>query len=501
MKCNALCLGSVVTMLAATLAIVPAALGTVPAFPGAVGEGMYTSGGRGGEVYHVTTLADSGPGSLRSGMMSGSSAVPRTIVFDVGGTIALNTFVQTTRDNLTIAGQTAPGQGILISNLGVLLTSNNNVLRHVRFRPGDAVKGPGSEGNFDGDTLSLWGSQMVVDHCSVSWGMDENLSCAAPAFQNITLSNNMICEGLDQTGLYHNEWNAAFNPGGTGHHGYGSLIKPIQDADSLPDQTAKITLYGNLWHNMYDRCPAVGSYDTEQTIRVDVVNNVMAGNAKNGYTSGVSDWVEMNYVGNYVIAGPDTMSTWSGRAYNAGNVGATRIYQSGNLVDADRDGVRDGVDTGWSMFSGTYTQLTEAADLLPVNVMTADEAYQNVLDDCGAFPWNRDSCDLRYIQEVISDTGMVIDSQSEVGGYPTLLEASRDGSFDTDGDGMPDAWEDWYGTAAGTPDQNGIGAYGYTHLERYLEWILDPNGVSPIPEPCTMLLVTLGAFGLLRRRR
>ena len=468
------------------------AMAVLPAFPGAVGEGMNTTGGRGGEVYHVTNLSDSGTGSLRYGMNSGSGSIPRTIVFDVAGTITLGSGLGISRGNLTIAGQTAPGSGIVIRNHGTMINNNNVIVRHIRARPGDAVKRTQYAAGFDGDSLSLWGSDIIADHCSASWGIDENLSCAANAFKRVTVSKCIVAEALDQTGLYHGVYDSNFLPGGTSHHSNGSLFKPTGTTGS-----STMTVYANLYSNNYNRNVAVGTYSINQTFKVDVVNNVMYNDNKNGYSSGETGRLDMNYIGNYIIAGPETYVDWQNRAFNAYAANRMYIYQSGNKLDWDLDVVRDGEDTGWSMITGPYTQVSTPVSLLPVTVMTADTAYDDVLDDAGAFPWARDSVDQRQIDNVRDGTGIVIDSQNEVGGYPTITAAVRPAGFDTDNDGMPNYWETWYGTNPISGDNNTIGAYGYTNLERYLQWILDRGSVYHLGDINGDNAINVGELGIL----
>jgi len=477
--------GALVTV-AAIFVMAAGATAQIPAFPGAEGEGMYVTGGRGGDVYHVTNLNDSGPGSLRYGLESAYSA--RTIVFDISGVIELNSGLAITRPNITIAGQTAPGDGICITNYGLGVFTNNVILRHVRVRPGDACKGPGSEGGFDGDTISLFGSNIIVDHCSASWGIDECLSCAGGGFDNVTVQYCMITEGLSQTGLYHGDWDPRYAPGGEKSHAHGSLIKPTS-GDGI------CTYHHNLWMLNNNRNPAIGSYSTSQNVAVDLRNNVMFNNGQNGYSSGESNQVWLNYVGNYIIAGAVTSDSKLWVAFKSNAPNNVKIYQSGNKIDGDRDGVLDGVDTGWGMFDGDYTPVGTAWPLAPVTTQTADEAYATVLAEAGALPWNRDSVDRRMAENLLNQTASgLINSQSEVGGYPVLSVVS--GPPDTDQDGMPDWWENLhpelnYLLADNNGDFNGD---GYTNLEDYLNY-------RAIPEPITIALMLLGGAGLARKRR
>ena len=205
------------------------AMAQVPAFPGAEGEGMYVSGGRGGDVYHVTNLNDSGAGSLRYGLAN-APASGRTIVFDVGGMIALSSTLSISRPNITVAGQTAPGIGICLRNYGTGVGAQNIIIRHLRFRPGDANKAPAG---FSGDSLAVSASRVMVDHCSASWGIDECLSSAGSGSYDVTVQHCFITEGLDQSGLYHGEWNTNYNPGGPSHHSMGSLIKPVSGSGQV----------------------------------------------------------------------------------------------------------------------------------------------------------------------------------------------------------------------------------------------------------------------------
>jgi pectate lyase len=427
---------------------------SLPAFPGAEGEGAYVSGGRGGDVYHVTTLDDSGPGSLRQGLESATG--PRTIVFDVGGVIALNDGLSVSKPDITVAGQTAPGAGICIIYHGLLVHGPNVILQHVRVRPGDGKKGTDKEKGFSGDSISLWGSRIIVDHCSATWSIDENLSSADPNFHEVTVQNCIIAEGLHHTGLWHGRWRDIEG------HSMGSLIKPIK-GDGI------ITIHHCLYAGNDNRNPAVGSYGKDQSMSIDFRNNVIYNCQANGYSSGQSKWLNVNYVGNCIIAGPVTAERSRQAAFTAHESNNVSIYQSGNKIDGNRNGKWDGVDTGWDMIHGEYRRCEAPFPMGAVTTGTADAAYKRVLEDAGACPWNRDGVDARIINDVIKGTGRIIDSQNDVGGYPTLPMVSRPAGFDTDGDGMPDQWEKSHGCNPGVPDNNGdVNGNGYTNLEEYL---------------------------------
>jgi hypothetical protein len=454
----------------------------VPAFPGAEGEGMYVSGGRGGDVYHVTNLNDSGAGSLRYGLAN-APASGRTIVFDVGGMIALSSTLSISRPNITVAGQTAPGIGICLRNSGTGVGGQNIIIRHLRFRPGDANKAPA---RFSGDSLAVSASRVMVDHCSASWGIDECLSSAGSGSYDVTVQHCFITEGLDQSGLYHGEWNANYNPGGPSHHSMGSLIKPVSGS-------GQVTFHHNFWACNYARAPGVGTYYADQVFKTDIRNNVMYNNIQNGYRSaGPSSRIDMNYVGNCVIAGPETSSSWRSRAFDAKADDANfYIYQSGNLIDTNLNAIRDGVNTGWSMFVGTYNQLASPASMRSVTTHPADEAYLRVINSAGALSWSRDSVDTRMVQNLLDMFGTVIDSQNEVGGYPVLPTEFRPAGWDTDQDGMPDYWELAVGTNPQLANNNHTNPDGYTDLEYYLNWLADFHASGPQD---AALDVDLGSF-------
>ena len=462
--------GVVVVLMLVSPALVQAQL---PAFPGAEGEAMYVSGGRGGDVYHVTNLNDSGAGSLRYGLAN-APASGRTIIFEVGGMIALSSQLNISRPNLTVAGQTAPGIGICLRNYGTTLGSGgqNTILRHLRFRPGDANKGPAP--GFYGDSLSISASGVIVDHCSTSWGIDEGLSCAGSGAHDVTVQYCFITEGLDQTGLYHDVWNTNYNPGGASHHSMGSLIKPVSGS-------GQATYHHNFWAGNGNRNPAVGTYDASQSFKADIRNNALYNNRNNGYRSeGFSSRFDLNYVGNYIIAGPETSSSWWFKAFDAKSEdGNFYIYQSGNRIDGNRNLSRDGTDTGWGMFAGTYNMLASPASMRPVTTHAADEAYLRVINGAGALPWSRDSADARMVQNLLGMSGSIIDSQTEVGGYPVLPPDSRPAGWDTDQDGMPDYWELAVGSNPQLANNNHTNSDSYTDLEHYLSWLADLHASGP----------------------
>ena len=217
-------------------------LAVLVAFPGAEGAGAYATGGRGGDVYHVTSLNDSGPGTLREGVNTGSG--PRTIVFDIGGTINLTSRLNLNRPNITLAGQTAPGNGICVANFRTRIQVDNTVVRYMRFRLGsDPITAAD-------DALSIsGGNNVMIDHVSASWGSDENLSVSGSAY-NVTVQWSMISEGLNADG-----------------HGYGSLIAP-----EIPG--TRYTFHHNLYANNLGRVPRAGSRDYATDFVFDYRNNV-----------------------------------------------------------------------------------------------------------------------------------------------------------------------------------------------------------------------------------
>ena len=369
----------------------------------------------------------------------------------------LNKDISVNKPNITIAGETAPGQGICMIHFGMLVSGPNVILRHVRVRPGDAKKGDAEQGGFFDDSISLWGSRIIVDHCSASWSIDENLSSADPNFHEVTMQNCIISEGLFHTGLWHGMYKDI--PG----HAMGSLIKPVRGGNG------SISILRCLYASNVQRNPAVGSYTKDQAVELDFRNNVIYNCQANGYTSGDSKSVHINYVGNCIIAGPVTNERAKNAAFVAHASNNVSIYQTGNKIDSNRNGKWDGVDNGWEMIKGEYKRCETPFPLAAAATDTADDAYKHVIADAGAMPWNRDSVDARIIQDLIKGTGKIIDSQNDVGGYPKLPTVSRPAGFDTDGDGMPDAWEKANGCDPKVADNKGdTNGDGYTNLEKYL---------------------------------
>jgi hypothetical protein len=474
----------------------------VPAFPGAVGFGAFAVGGRGGDVYHVTHLGDSGPGSLRQGIES--AVGPRTIVFEVGGTIDLSRSLVIDRSFLTIAGQTAPG-GIGTRGYPVNVSGASDVvIRFVRFRTGDLHalgtngKPPNGNGDLPGDAadaLSVGGSQrVIIDHVSASWGMDETLSVTGSS--DVTVQDSIVSEGLDDS--HHPE----------GRHGYGSLMR----GTGVGGTSVVRTLYAH--HRL--RSPAIGGLQTPPAgqprpgLDVELVNNV------------VYDWIEfpshtveglgdsrLEFLGNVTIAGPETLP--SGIAcidcafitlpWDVLEGDDLRIHRSGNLVDSDQDAVHDPRPATASDFpGGPYTEVAMPFDFArePFEVMDAAAVDDVVLARAGASLW-RDAIDQRVVVAVSARSGGVIDSQDEVGGWgepPSPMPALTD----LDRDGMVDLWEAAQGLDPGDPeDRNGHDLDpAYTNLEVYLDFL-----TLPVPETggASAWLAVALAGGLARALR
>ncbi len=422
----------------------------MPAFPGAEGFGANATGGRGGDVYHVTSLADDyTPGTLAYGIYTAPDT-GRTIVFDTSGMIPLTYPLWVWKPNITIAGQTAPGLGISVRNHQIDVTANNLIIRHIHSRMGD--DDPCNQVDAIGITD---GTDVIVDHCSAAWAQDECLS-ASDTTTNATIQYCIITECINKSG-----------------HCFGSLFRPSVDCN--------LSVHHNLYSDNISRNPRPGYYN-DKTLTLDFRNNLIY-NWKNqaGYNEDDgSGQVNINYAGNYLVAGPSTSSQKLWNAYNSNAPGTeTQIYQSGNKIDGNRDGVIDGYDIGWWMFTGTYGTMDAPFTTPAVYTQSADEALATVLAQVGAFPWNRDSLDANVVSQVYAGTGSYINSVAEGGGWPTYPVVFRDPNvYDPDLDGMLSDWEVAHGLDPSVADNNGdFDDDGYTNLEEYLNWL------APIPPP------------------
>lgn len=416
------------------------------AFPGAEGAGASATGGRGGDVYYVTTLANTGTGSLRNGI-SGAPAGGRTILFKVSGNIVLTSTLTVNKPNITIAGQTAPGDGICIQNYSFNIAANNVIVRHLRTRLGT---------NALQEADAMWinsGTNIIVDHVSASWSVDEVLS-ASTDVANLTVQNCFITEALNNS--IHIK----------GAHGYGGIISASANTT--------YSYLRNLYAHNQSRNPRIGSDAQAGTLRLDFRNNVIYNyGGRAGYTGGTDESTEINYVNNYCVKGPS--STYNYILQGGGST--THVYQNGNFIDLNRNGLVDGADTGWGMFSQSYTPFATPFAVPDATTEPAPVAYQRVVALSGAMPWRRDSSDQRIASTVRQQNGSIIDAVAQVGGWPTLQ--AEPAPADTDNDGMPDFWELANGSNPNLASDRNITnpLTGYTKLEEYLNWRADAHAL------------------------
>lgn len=444
-----------------------AATGRPIAFPGAEGFGKYTTGGRGGKVLIVSNLDDSGEGSFRAAAEAGGK---RTILFAVSGTIHLQSKL-TIKGDATIAGQTAPGDGICLADQPVSLGGDNIIVRYLRFRMGDKYQGQQGKVNGSGSDDAFGASRrshIVIDHCSMSWSTDE--VCSVYGGDSTTLQWNIIAEPLNYS--YH------FETGDTDyeHHGYGGIWGGKH-----------LSAHHNLFAHCVSRNPRFnGARLGASEELVDYRNNVIYNWGGNNVYGGEGG--QYNVVGNYYKYGPATSPKVRARVVNPTKNDKQpfgKFYVAGNYVDGAPDVTNDnllGVAVEGSAEDKRNALTTQPFAVAALPVQTAQQAYEQVLKWSGA-SYRRDTLDARIMDDLRQRKGRIIDVQ---GGYahgtpyeqttsawPTLKATSA--PADTDRDGMPDAWERSKGlNPSDATDANGYKLdKQYTNIEVYINSLLE----------------------------
>lgn len=443
------------------------------AFPGAQGFGKFATGGRGGKVYTVTNLNDAGPGSFREAF-NAYPGEPLTITFAVGGIIELQSQIKVNRSNITIAGQTAPGDGICLKGHSFIINGarlasqggnhGNIIIRHLRSRPGSTL----STGVYGFDLENC--HDVIVDHCSFSWANEE---CAAMYdMENVTVQYSIVSEGL-------------FNAGhAKGNRGYGGVWGGQY-----------VSYHHNLFAHLNARSTRFnGARAHDVNALVDYRNNVIynAGSrnaAAGGAVNIENSFSRINLVNNYYKPGPATPSDYlfiEADYEPAEAKGVGEFYVNGNVMHGSSAKTTD----NWTAVSLTKIpmEFQAAAKSLsaftvtqPIAVQTAEAAYADVLKNAGANLPIRDVVDKRVVSETATGTAYgtgitsgkkgIIDLPSEVGGWPVYQSGTA--LTDTDGDGMPDTWEQANGLNANdAADGNTLNNEGYTMLEVYLNSIV-----------------------------
>jgi hypothetical protein len=423
----------------------------IPAFPGAEGFGSHTPGGRGGKVIKVTNLNDHGPGSLRAAL---EASGPRIVVFETGGTIDLQSDLVLFNPYLTIAGQTAPGGGICLSGFPIRIRTHDVIIRGVRFRSGDRKADQrNKEKNLRLESLHVAGRRerpvynVIIDHCSFSWGIDKNLGVWSRDFKDGNALHDITVQWcISSEALF-----SSFHPKGT-HHAMGMFFSGARN----------VSAHHNLIAHCNARNPQFSKYTAGEGI-----NNVVYD--WGSYATEIESGAKVNLIGNSYLPGKSRVRDVRGiivkdseerqgtMAYVQGNVGPGREADEGD---------------DWNAVTGDISSRskTPVIPLSGVKIHKAKEAFGLVMANAGAQP--RDSVDVRILKDVNEGTGAGIASQDDVGGWPTLQAGSAPN--DTDDDGMPDEWETARGLDPNNKDDGGAdrNADGYTNIEEYINSLL-----------------------------
>jgi pectate lyase len=447
-----------VTLLAALAPLAPA-FAQLVAFPGAEGFGRLATGGRGGDVYRVTNLNDTGAGSLRNGIVT-APAAGRTIVFEVAGQINLaSRLMIDNKSKLTIAGQTAPAGGITLAHQELTIEDSDNiVVQHLRIRPGDkfpATHAPNPAPTYDPDAIGVLDStNVIIDHVTASWGVDETISVTSNS-DLVTVQWSTMTQGL---------YNAGHSGDDGVGHSYGSLLNG-----------GRYSFHHNLYAHSKSRHPRAQD-SGDLYLQLDWVNNVIYNPGDEFGNSDSDDPYDMNLVGNYGIKGVQSGSNTS-YLMRPQDIDS-RFYLEGNMTDIDRDIVLDGVAVnGASVFrpGSTFTLMPSRFDFPPITTHSAEQAYLQVMSRAGANRY-RDDIDLRTLRTVMNHLPGQIQTQADWGGWPALPTGAA--APDANGDGVPDAWATANGFNPATPLNTAFAPDGYTHLEKYIH-SLTPNAYAP----------------------
>jgi pectate lyase len=462
--------GEVVKAVVATVTT-PAQVGVkVPSFPGAEGFGMWTPGGRGGRVIEVTSLEDKGPGTLREAL---EEKGPRIVVFRVGGLITLQTPLTISEPFITIAGQTAPRDGICVQGETTNINTHDVILRYMRFRRGNLVRRDDALGGYPQKNI-------IIDHCSASWGLDENLSMyrwmkpmpngkkLKSPVENMTIQWCISSEAL-------NTYNHAF--GGT----WGGK---------------NCSFHHNLFASNAGRNPSIGWCDG-----LDYRNNVIFNWRHRTMDGGGAGMI--NVVNNYYKPGPAVnpgqiryrVCKPDGRFDSDGRPNFGRWHVTGNVMEGSDEvtadnwagGVQAEVEPNRLDEVLVSIKMVDAFAAPRINQQMAAEAYKLVLEGAGASLPKRDAVDARVTEMVktgrVTFGNGIIMSPTDVGGWPKYSDVGK-APVDSDHDGMPDEWEKKYGlnptdASDGAEDKDGD---GYTNVEEYINGT-DPTGVVDYSKP------------------
>jgi len=454
----------------------------VRAFPGAEGGGMFTKGGRGGRVFEVTSLADDGTvGTLRYAI---NQAGARTVVFRVSGTIVLTSDLKISKDSITIAGQTAPGDGICLRKYTLYVSANEVILRYLRCRLGDETGGESDAMSGFTNATSGYKNHIIVDHCSASWSEDEGLSYYGNDFVSVQWC--IISESLYNSN----------HPKGA--HGYGGIWGGVDHS----------SFHHNLLAHHSSRNPRLsGAGTTTGCYNVDLRNNLIYNWGFNSAYGGEASTA--NFVNNYYKAGPATKSGVRSRIFNPSDT-LGRWYIQGNFVEGNAtvsaDNWAGGVNPTQVPKDLNSIKAGVPFPALPVTTQTPQQAFDLILQYAGATRPKRDTIDRRIVYEARTGTVTyggktyaraqgfdttkvygIIDSQTDVGGWPVLSSIAA--PVDTDHDGMPDDWELAHQlNPADASDRNLVGAGGYTMLENYLNELVgtDPSTTTGVSRQGTV---------------